>query len=76
MKAKNGNLYYVHNQAFEYCVQNVRAIEKTDDMIQYEKVDGDGGTQRIDLFDAAVFGAVQMLEDMTNSQNASSWLNS
>ncbi|MFJ3386631.1 terminase large subunit [Lysinibacillus sp. NPDC086135] len=76
MKAKNGNLYYLNNQAFEYCVQNVRAIEKTDDMIQYEKVDGDGGTQRIDLFDAAVFGAVQMLEDMTNSQNASSWLNS
>lgn len=76
MKAKNSEFYYVHNQAFEYCVQNVRAIEKTDDMIQYEKVDGDGGTQRIDLFDAAVFGAVQMLEDMTNSQNASSWLNS
>jgi phage terminase large subunit-like protein len=76
MKAKNGILYYVHNQAFEYCVQNVRAIEKTDDMIQYEKVDGDGGTQRIDLFDAAVFGAVQMLEDMTKAVGASEWLNS
>lgn len=75
MKAKNSQLYYVHNLAFEYCVQNVRAIEQTDDMIKYEKVDGDGGTQRIDLFDAAVFGAVQMLEDMTNSSNASSWLN-
>lgn len=75
MKAKNGSLYYVHNQAFEYCVQNVRAIEKTDDMIQYEKVDGDGGTQRIDLFDAAVFGSVQMLEDMTKASNAAGWLN-
>ncbi|MEK4425158.1 terminase large subunit [Solibacillus sp. FSL K6-1523] len=74
VKAKNECLYYVHNQAFEYCVQNVRAIEKTDDMIQYEKIDGDGGTQRIDLFDAGVFGAVQMLEDMTNAQNATSWL--
>ncbi|MFS0591722.1 terminase large subunit [Cytobacillus horneckiae] len=74
MKAKNGSFYYVHNQAFEYCVQNVRAIEKTDDMIQYEKVDGDGGTQRIDLFDAAVFGAVQMLEDLTKASDASSWL--
>lgn len=74
VKAKNGLLYYVHNQAFEYCVQNVRAIEKTDDMIQYEKVDGDGGTSRIDLFDAGVFACVQMLEDMTKAQGAAEWL--
>lgn len=74
-KAKNGELYYLHNQAFEYCVQNVRAIEKTDDMIQYEKVDGDGGTQRIDLFDAAVFSAVQMLDDISKANQASTWLN-
>jgi len=76
VKAKNEALYYVHNQAFEYCVQNVRAIEKTDDMIQYEKIDGDGGTQRIDLFDAAVFGAVQMLEDLTKASSAGQWLES
>lgn len=74
VKAKNGELYYLHNQAFEYCVQNVRAIEKTDDMIQYEKVDGDGGTSRIDLFDAAVFGSVQMLEDIGKGTTASKWL--
>lgn len=76
VKAKNSEFYYLGNQGFEYCVQNVRAIEKTDDMIQYEKVDGDGGTQRIDLFDAAVFGAVQMLDDMQRSAAASAWLNS
>ncbi|ELU6142223.1 terminase large subunit [Listeria monocytogenes] len=75
-KAKDGHFYYCHNQSFEYCVQNVRAIEKTDDMIQYEKVDGDGGSQRIDLFDAAVFGAVQMLDDIQMSAVASKWLNS
>lgn len=76
VKAKNKEFYYLGNQAFEYCVQNVRAIEKTDDMIQYEKVDGDGGSSRIDLFDAAVFGAVQMLEDSSKQSTASQWLNS
>lgn len=74
VKAKNKELYYLHNQAFEYCVQNVRAIEKTDDMIQYEKVDGSSGGSRIDLFDAAVFGSVQMLEDLSKGASASKWL--
>lgn len=74
-KAKDGDLYYFHAEPFEYCIQNVRAIEKTDDMIQYEKVDGDGGTQRIDIFDAAVFACVRKLEDLEKGQKVSKWLN-
>lgn len=68
--AKDGKLYYLHSEAYEYCVQNVKAVEKTDDMVQYEKVAPD---QRIDLFDASVFGTVQLLENMERRSKAASW---
>lgn len=70
-KTKEGKFYYLHSDAFEYCVQNVRAIEQTDDAVKYEKVEP---TQRIDIFDASVFAAMQMLKNLQKSTTASKWL--
>lgn len=68
--AKDGNLYYLHSDAYEYCVTNVAAVEKTDDAVQYEKVED---TMRIDLFDASVFACVRAAEDAAKSNAGQSW---
>ncbi len=69
-QAKNKCLYYLDAEPYEYCVSNVRAIEKTDDMVQYEKIQP---AHRIDVFDADVFACIRMLEDMERGKRASSW---
>ena len=40
-------------------------------MVQYEKVEDN---MRIDLFDAAVFGTVQFLQDTERSDKAKQWM--
>lgn len=69
-KAKIGCLYYLHAEPFEYCVSNVRATEKVDDAVQYEKLAED---KRIDVFDAAVFATIRLLIETEKSKVDADW---
>ena len=68
--AKTGSLYYCHADPFAYCVGNVHAIEKTDDMVMYEKIED---CTRIDVFDASVFACVRMLQNMERAAKSEGW---
>ena len=49
---------------------NVRAQEKVDDAVQYDKI---GPTSRIDVFDASVFATIRMLIDSEKLNQAARW---
>ena len=69
-KAKIGCLYYLHAEPFEYCIQNVRAVEKVDDAVQYEKLSPE---RRIDVFDAAVFATIRLLIETEKTKVDADW---
>ena len=69
-KVKDGLFYYLHSEAYEYCVGNVRAIEKTDDAVSYEKIQP---KHRIDLFDASVFACIAQANAEKKSNRARTW---
>lgn len=68
--AKDGKLYYCHSSAYEYCISNVRAAEKVDDAVQYEKT---APNNRIDLFDASVFACIRMIKNAEKRKKAAAW---
>ena len=70
-KAKNGEFYYLGAEPFEYCLSNVRSVESLQEKMHYEKVDA---TSRIDVFDAAVMAACQMMDDKETAEKARMWL--
>lgn len=69
-KIKNREFYYLHSPAFEYCIANVRGIEKSNQMILYEKY---AQEMRIDIFDAAVMACVRHQEALAKNQTKGWW---
>ena len=60
--SEENKLYYMHSEAYEYCIANVLAQERTGGYMEFSKI---AENLRIDIFAASVFAAVGMLENNT-----------
>ena len=63
--SENGTLYYLHSDAFEYCVQGVKVNDKPGGFKEFEKI---GEHTRIDIFAAAVFAITGMVNGETKKK--------
>lgn len=57
-KIKDKKFYYMHSKAFEYCINNVKAVEDSEEKVRFSKV---ADLRRIDLFDATVMACKEMI---------------
>lgn len=58
-RVKQKQLYYLHSEAFEYCVENVKAMEDAEERVRFQKT---SDNEKIDLFDAGVMAVVTNLD--------------
>lgn len=72
-QVKKKQFYYLHSEAYEYCVKNVKGIEMVDQAIKYEKIEKN---TRIDLFDCSVFAAYEMEKDLNKSEKFKKYVDS
>ena len=67
---KSKQFYYVHNKAFEYCINNVKAVEDPNERVRYEKVSPE---HRMDLFDAGVIACKQYIINKDSANKTKQW---
>lgn len=71
-RIKNKKFYYCHSEPYEYCIGNVKFIERPDDSVIIDKIYDNA---RIDLFDASVNACVEMIKNKKSLDNFDEWLN-
>lgn len=64
-QVKRRQFYYLHSEAYEYNVENVKAMEDPEERVRFEKTNEN---QKIDMFDASVAAACTYLDDLENSE--------